>query len=149
MTKEGIEANLDIIAHDIFDDCVSDIEQYIADGIYNKQLVQELEEFLIMKKQCLRLFADRIMLYTLDTQRAKSNKIRSLQDNIYEFKLITMNTIKFTSKTTLLLNNKKYKSYTVGDLPKKFAYLYDEYDETDGIYQWFNYKGLTYIEDTK
>jgi hypothetical protein len=67
MTKEGIEANLDIIAHDIFDDCVSDIEQYIADGIYNKQLVQELEEFLIMKKQCLRLFADRIMLYTLDT----------------------------------------------------------------------------------
>jgi hypothetical protein len=60
-----------------------------------------------------------------------------------------MNTIKFTSKTTLLLNNKKYKSYTVGELPKKFAYLYDEYDETDGIYQWFNYKGLTYIEDTK
>jgi len=52
-----------------------------------------------------------------------------------------MNTIKFTSKTTLLLNNRKYKSYTVGDLPKKFAYLYDEYDETDGIYQWFNYKG--------
>ena len=67
MTKEGIEANLEIIAHDIFDDCVSDIEQYIADGIYNKQLAQELEEFLIMKKQCLRLFADRIMLYTLDT----------------------------------------------------------------------------------
>lgn len=68
MTKEGIEANLDIIAHDIFDDCVSDIEQYITDGIYNKQLVEESNyEFLIMKKQCLRLFADRIMLYTLDT----------------------------------------------------------------------------------
>jgi hypothetical protein len=41
MTKEGIEANLDIIAHDIFDDCVSDIEQYIREGIYNKQLSNE------------------------------------------------------------------------------------------------------------
>jgi len=65
MTKEGIEANLDIIAHDIFDDCVSDIEQYITDGIYNKQLVEESNyEFLIMKNNCLKLFADRIMLYT-------------------------------------------------------------------------------------
>ncbi len=67
MTKEGIEANLEVIANDIFDECVSDIEQYIADGIYNKQLVEESdEEFLIMQKQCLRLLADRIMLYTLE-----------------------------------------------------------------------------------
>lgn len=65
MTKEGIEANLDIIAHDIFDDCVSDIEQYITDGIYNKQLSNEsTAEFLIMQNNCLKLFAERIMLYT-------------------------------------------------------------------------------------
>ena len=65
MTKEGIEANLDVIAHDIFDDCISDIEQYITDGIYNKQLSNEsTAEFLIMQNNCLKLFADRIMLYT-------------------------------------------------------------------------------------
>ena len=67
MTKEGIEANLDVIAIDIFDDCISDIEQYITDGIYNKQLSNEsTAEFLIMQNNCLKLFADRIMLYTLE-----------------------------------------------------------------------------------
>lgn len=65
MTKEGIEANLDIIAHYIFDDCIIDIEQYIADGIYNKQLSNEsTAEFLIMQNNCLKLFADCIMVYT-------------------------------------------------------------------------------------
>ena len=65
MTKEGIEANLDVIAHDIFDDCISDIEQYITDGIYNKQLSNEsTAEFLIMQNNCLKLFAERVMLYT-------------------------------------------------------------------------------------
>jgi len=75
MTKEGIEANLEIIAHDIFDDCISDIEQYITDGIYNKQLSNEsTAEFLIMQNNCLKLFADRIMLYTgeLDEYIVKS-----------------------------------------------------------------------------
>ena len=75
MTKEGIEANLDVIAHDIFDDCISDIEQYITDGIYNKQLSNEsTAEFLIMQNNCLKLFADRIMLYTdeLDEYIVKS-----------------------------------------------------------------------------
>ena len=75
MTKEGIEANLDVIAIDIFDDCISDIEQYITDGIYNKQLSNEsTAEFLIMQNNCLKLFADRIMLYTgeLDEYIVKS-----------------------------------------------------------------------------
>ena len=75
MTKEGIEANLDIIAHDIFDDCVSDIEQYITDSIHNRQLSSEsTAEFLIMQNNCLKLFADRIMLYTgeLDEYIVKS-----------------------------------------------------------------------------
>ena len=75
MTKEGIEANLDVIAHDIFDDCISDIEQYITDGIHNKQLSSEsTAEFLIMQNNCLKLFADRIMLYTgeLDEYIVKS-----------------------------------------------------------------------------
>ena len=69
MTKEGIEANLDVIADVIFDDCISDIEQYITDGIYNKQLSNEsTAEFLIMQNNCLKLLADRIMLYTLEQQ---------------------------------------------------------------------------------
>jgi hypothetical protein len=56
-----------------------------------------------------------------------------------------MKTIKFLSKTSLLLNNKLYKGYTIGDLPKGFAFIYDENEEKDGITEWFNYKGLTYI----
>lgn len=72
-----------------------------------------------------------------------------LLDNIFEFKITTMKTIKFTSKTTLKLNGRKYKSYTVGDLPMSFGFIYDKYDDKDGVYEWFNYKGLTYIEDTK
>lgn len=56
-----------------------------------------------------------------------------------------MKAIKFLSKTSLLLNNKLYKGYTIGDLPKSFAFIYDENEEKDGITEWFNYKGLTYI----
>ena len=65
-----------------------------------------------------------------------------------------MNTIKFTSKTTLRLNGVDYKGCTVGDLPNSFGFksLLNGYDE-DGneIYKkgkshWFNYKGLTFIE---
>ena len=72
MTKEGIEANLDVIAHDIFDDCISDIEQYITDGIYNKQLSNEsTAEFLIMQNNCLKLFAERVMLYTRELEELR------------------------------------------------------------------------------
>ena len=56
-----------------------------------------------------------------------------------------MNTIKFTSKTTLKLNNTKYKAYLIGDLPPRFGFK--EMDEKEGICQWFNYKGLTWVLD--
>jgi hypothetical protein len=62
-----------------------------------------------------------------------------------------MKNIKFTSKTTFQTRvNKeykpnKYKGYEVGSLPSKFAFIYNELDEVDGIKSWFNYKGLTYI----
>ena len=56
-----------------------------------------------------------------------------------------MKTIKFLSKTSLLLNNKLYRSNNVVDITKSFAFIYDENEEKDGITEWFNYKGLTYI----
>ena len=57
------------------------------------------------------------------------------------------NTIKFTSNKKIKLNGVKYKPYTVGNLPPSFGFKYNEEKDKDGIYQWFNYKGLTYVED--
>ncbi len=56
-----------------------------------------------------------------------------------------MNIIKLTSKKTLKLNNVRYKAYFVGDLPPSFGFKYN--DKKQGIYQWFNYKGLTWVRD--
>lgn len=57
------------------------------------------------------------------------------------------NTIKFTTNKKIKLNGVKYKPYTVGNLPPSFGFKYNEEKDKDGIYQWFNYKGLTYVED--
>jgi len=55
-------------------------------------------------------------------------------------------TIKFLKTKKIKLSNKVYKPYTVGELPQKFAFIYDEDKEQDGITEWFNYKGLTYVK---
>lgn len=60
-----------------------------------------------------------------------------------------MQTIKFFKKDNhnfARINGVNYKGYTVGNLPTKFAFIYDEDEEKEGINQWFNYKGLTYVE---
>lgn len=57
-----------------------------------------------------------------------------------------MQTLKQINSSTIKLNNIIYKGYTVGDLPKTFAFIYNEDKDQDGITQWFNYKGFTYIE---
>lgn len=57
-----------------------------------------------------------------------------------------LNTVKFKNKTTILLNGVTYKGYPVGELPKRFAFIYDENKDQDGINEFFNYKGLTYVE---
>tara|TARA_B110000238_G_scaffold145055_1_gene156434 strand:+ start:826 stop:978 length:153 start_codon:yes stop_codon:yes gene_type:complete len=44
------------------------------------------------------------------------------------------------------MNGVIYKPYYIGNLPKKFAFIYDEYEEKEGFTHWFNYKGFTYIE---
>jgi len=57
--------------------------------------------------------------------------------------------LKQINSTTLRLKvdgrNYTYKGYTIGDLPSKFGFKYDELEDTDGISSWFNFKGLTYI----
>jgi|TARA_B110000259_G_scaffold51080_1_gene60189 hypothetical protein len=58
------------------------------------------------------------------------------------------NTIKFINKSTIKLNKKTYKGYNVGELPKKFAFIYNEEKDQEGITEWFKHKGLTYVEYT-
>ncbi len=57
-----------------------------------------------------------------------------------------MQEIKFINSTTIKLNNVTYKGYPVGELPKRFAFIYDEDKDQEGITEWFNFKGLTYVE---
>lgn len=60
-----------------------------------------------------------------------------------------MKTIKFFNKNKqpfAKINNVNYKGYTVGNLPTKFAFVYNEETEREGVTEWFKYKGLTYIE---
>lgn len=60
-----------------------------------------------------------------------------------------MKTIKFFNKNKqpfAKINNVNYKGYTVGNLPTRFAFVYNEETEKEGITEWFKYKGLTYVE---
>ena len=66
----------------------------------------------------------------------------------------TMKTIKFKGKNTIFLNGMEYEGYNVCDLPPSFGFFkkHNGFDE-DGNEQykygksnWFNYKGLTFIE---
>ena len=58
----------------------------------------------------------------------------------------TMQQIKFLPNNHIRLGKKTYKGYHVGELPPKFAFIYNEDQDKDGVSEWFNYKGLTYIE---
>tara|TARA_R110000744_G_scaffold317797_1_gene424365 strand:- start:269 stop:445 length:177 start_codon:yes stop_codon:yes gene_type:complete len=57
-----------------------------------------------------------------------------------------MNKLKQINSSTIKLNNLTYKGYSIGNIPKTFAFIYDENKETTGITKWFNYKGLTYVQ---
>ena len=57
-----------------------------------------------------------------------------------------MQKIKFINSSTIKLSNKTYKGYPIGELPKRFAFIYNADTEQEGITEWFNYKGLTYVE---
>jgi len=56
-----------------------------------------------------------------------------------------MQKIKFLSNNQILLNNQLYQGYNIGELPNAFGFIYNEDKDQDGISEWFNYKGLTYV----
>jgi len=59
-----------------------------------------------------------------------------------------MQTIKFFKNKDgepCALTNKFYKGYTVGELPSRFGFIYDEDKDQYGLTEWFNYKGITYV----
>ena len=75
-------------------------------------------------------------------------------NNSVTIKNNSMNSIKFLSEKRIRLNGKVYKPYLIGDLPPSFGTRYKinfngdgTEDVLDGIYEWFNFKGLTYIKE--
>ena len=54
-----------------------------------------------------------------------------------------MNTIKFLKNDYIQINKQIYKPYTICEIPNNFGCI--EYQEKNGISEWFNYKGYTYI----
>ena len=58
-----------------------------------------------------------------------------------------MNTIKLLRTKEIRLNKVKYRRYLIGSLPQRFAFIYDPREEQEGITEWFNYKGLTWIAE--
>ena len=57
-----------------------------------------------------------------------------------------MQKFKQINSSTILLANKSYRGYNIGELPKTFAFIYDEDKDQEGITEWFNFKGLTYVQ---
>ena len=57
-----------------------------------------------------------------------------------------MNKIKFLRNDYIQLGQLIYKPYKVCDLPANFGCI--EMNEKEGISEWFNYKGYTYLFDS-
>jgi hypothetical protein len=56
---------------------------------------------------------------------------------------MNMKTIKHLKNDYVQLDNLIYKPYKVCDLPQNFGCI--EFKEKEGISEWFNYKGFTYL----
>ena len=48
-------------------------------------------------------------------------------------------------ESTIWLNKVEYTGFLIGNLPTKFAFIYDAENERDGVTSWFNHKGWTFI----
>jgi hypothetical protein len=56
-----------------------------------------------------------------------------------------MNTIKHLKEDKIELNGILYKPHTICNIPANFGCI--EYNSGEGIDEWFNYRGLTYIKE--
>ena len=54
-----------------------------------------------------------------------------------------MKTIKHLKNDYVQLGSQIYRPYKVCDVPNNFGCI--EFNEKEGISEWFNYKGLTYV----
>ena len=88
------------------------------------------------------------MQYQLLIEAINTNITRSTYDNIYEFKIKTMKIFKKLSDNKIKLDGIIYKPYNIGNIPPSFGFISNMDGDTEqtGIYQWFNYQGLTYIK---
>ena len=59
-----------------------------------------------------------------------------------------MKKIKFKNDKSIKIEGDIYKPYFVGNLPPSFGFKYKDSDGDikEGISEWFNYKGLTYVK---
>ena len=59
-----------------------------------------------------------------------------------------MKTFRQLQEKKIKLDGTIYKPYNLGNLPPSFGFIsnMDGTTEQKGIYEWFNYKGLTYIK---
>jgi len=57
-----------------------------------------------------------------------------------------MNKIKFLKNDYIQLGNQIYRPYKICDIPQNFGCI-EWQTEKQGISEWFNYKGYTYIFD--
>ena len=46
---------------------------------------------------------------------------------------------------TIWLNSVEYTGFTIGNLPKRFAFIYDAEEDLEGLSSWFNHRGWTFI----
>jgi len=53
--------------------------------------------------------------------------------------------IKFLKQDKIMLNDTIYKPYKVCNVPERFGCF--EFNEREGISEWFNFKGYTYIKE--
>ncbi len=58
-----------------------------------------------------------------------------------------MQALKFKTKTRVIFNGRLYRGYGISEIPSAFGFIYDENNDRDGITEWFNYKGLTWIAE--
>ena len=54
-------------------------------------------------------------------------------------------TIKFLKQERIVLDGVTYKPYKICNIPARFGC--HEFNEKEGISEWFNYKGYTYIKE--